>query len=87
MVQWTNLSAERREHERAAGGSMEKDTNILTIKLCKCGRAPHRKNQRNCHFCNREANAKYRRELKRMEGRLKIGGPAMKIVATQKHTS
>jgi hypothetical protein len=44
--------------------------NVLTIKLCKCGRAPHRKGQRNCHFCNREANTKYRRELKRMEAKL-----------------
>ena len=28
--------------------------------LCKCGRGPWRKGQRNCHVCNREANAKYR---------------------------
>jgi hypothetical protein len=48
--------------------------NLLVIKLCKCGRAPHRKGQRNCHHCNREANAKYRRELKRMEIRLKAAG-------------
>ena len=54
-----------------AGEDMEKDANIHVIKLCKCGRAPHRKGQRNCHFCNREANAKYRRELKRMEVRWK----------------
>ena len=40
-------------------------------RLCKCGRAPHRKGQRNCAFCNREANAKYRQSLKRMEARFK----------------
>jgi hypothetical protein len=32
--------------------------------ICKCGRAPWRKNQRNCVFCNREANRKYRESLK-----------------------
>lgn len=37
----------------------------LPVKMCKCGRAPWRKNQRNCVFCNREANAKYRESLKR----------------------
>jgi hypothetical protein len=39
-------------------------------KLCKCGRAPHRKGQRNCAYCNRDANRKYRISLKRMEARL-----------------
>lgn len=39
--------------------------------LCKCGRAPWRKGQRNCVFCNREANAKYRESLKRQVMRLK----------------
>jgi hypothetical protein len=32
--------------------------------MCKCGRAPWRKHQRNCVFCNREANRKYRESLK-----------------------
>ena len=31
--------------------------------LCKCGRGPWRKGQRNCHVCNREANKKYRLSL------------------------
>ena len=34
------------------------------LAICPCGRAPKRKNQRNCHICNVEANAKHRR-LKR----------------------
>ncbi len=43
---------------------------MVELKMCRCGRAPHRKGQRNCHVCNREANRKYRAELKRMERRL-----------------
>jgi hypothetical protein len=35
--------------------------------MCKCGRAPWRKGQRNCVACNREANRKYRESLKRFE--------------------
>jgi len=38
---------------------------------CCCGRAPHRPGQRNCRFCNREANRKYRAALKRQTRRLK----------------
>lgn len=45
--------------------------------LCKCGRAPWRRGQRNCVFCNREANRKYRESLKSQAARLKqICGPA-----------
>jgi hypothetical protein len=33
-------------------------------RLCKCGRAPWRKGQRNCGICNREANKRYRESLK-----------------------
>jgi hypothetical protein len=51
---------------------MAEETNILAVPLCKCGRAPHRPGQRNCHFCNRDANRKYRQSLKRMEARLKL---------------
>jgi hypothetical protein len=40
------------------------EDNILSVKMCKCGRAPHRKNARNCHFCHKEANKKYRKSLK-----------------------
>jgi len=43
------------------------------LRLCKCGRAPHRKGQRNCLFCNREANRKYRLSLRREEARLELG--------------
>ena len=35
------------------------------VHVCKCGRAPWRKGQRNCVLCNREANRKYRESLKR----------------------
>lgn len=45
--------------------------NILQIRMCKCGRAPHRKaltpgneEPRNCHFCHKEANTKYRRTIR-----------------------
>jgi hypothetical protein len=34
------------------------------IKMCKCGRGPWRKAQRNCLVCNREANTRYRESLK-----------------------
>lgn len=39
------------------------------LPLCKCGRGPWRKGQRNCQACNREANRKYRISLK-WSGRL-----------------
>jgi hypothetical protein len=39
----------------------------LTPRQCKCGRGPWRKGQRNCVFCNREANARYRESLRREE--------------------
>lgn len=38
--------------------------------MCKCGRAPWRKGQRNCVLCNREANRKYRESLKRDTNRV-----------------
>jgi hypothetical protein len=41
------------------------------LGLCRCGRAPRRPRQRNCRFCNREANRKYRAALKRQTRRLK----------------
>lgn len=51
---------------------------VIHIKMCKCGRAPHRKAQspnvtppRNCHFCHKEANQKYRRSVKRQVAELK----------------
>jgi hypothetical protein len=34
--------------------------------MCRCGRAPHRKGQRNCHQCNAEAAKKYRRSVKKL---------------------
>ncbi len=52
------MSDERREPERAAGNTNAKP------KMCKCGRGPWRKGQRNCIYCNREANAKYRESLR-----------------------
>lgn len=41
-------------------------------RLCKCGRAPWRKGQRNCIVCNREANRRYRDSLKRQTARLSV---------------
>jgi hypothetical protein len=32
--------------------------------LCRCGRAPRRKAQRNCHLCHAEANRRYRASVK-----------------------
>ena len=37
----------------------------ITPPLCKCGRGPWRKGQRNCLACNREANSRYRKSLKK----------------------
>lgn len=34
------------------------------LRMCKCGRGPWRKGQRNCVHCNREANCKYRKSLR-----------------------
>ena len=42
----------------------------ITPHMCRCGRAPWRPGQRNCLFCNREANKRYRESLKREEARL-----------------
>lgn len=41
------------------------NTNVLAVRMCKCGRAPHRKGQRNCHHCNRDANKRYKAQMKR----------------------
>jgi len=38
--------------------------NVVKMQMCKCGRAPHRPKARNCHFCNRDAQKKYRAALK-----------------------
>lgn len=35
------------------------------LHMCKCGRGPWRKGQRNCALCNREGNRKYRLSLKK----------------------
>jgi len=43
----------------------------VVLALCRCGRAPHRPRQRNCRYCNREANRKYRAALKRQTRQLK----------------
>ena len=43
--------------------------------LCKCGRGPWRKGQRNCLACNREANAKYRVSLKKSASGAVRGSP------------
>ena len=40
-------------------------SNVSVLALCKRHQKPLRKGQRNCHVCNREANAKYKRQLKR----------------------
>lgn len=62
LVPLANLSETCREIEPAGEGPQP---------LCKCGRGPCRKNQRNCLDCNREANAKYRAELKRQQEAIK----------------
>lgn len=55
--------------------------NLIQIRMCKCGRAPWRSKARNCHFCHKEANKKYRQSLKRdamigRETRKLVYGPA-----------
>jgi hypothetical protein len=49
--------------DEARGDEAEKSA---APRLCKCGRAPWRKGQRNCVLCNREANRKYRESLRTM---------------------
>jgi hypothetical protein len=39
--------------------------------LCRCGRAPKRKAQRNCHLCHAEANRRYRASVKQQNEALK----------------
>jgi hypothetical protein len=39
--------------------------------LCRCGRAPRRKAQRNCHLCHAEANRRYRASVKRQNEALR----------------
>lgn len=48
--------------ERIEGVDAE---NVSVLALCKRHNKPLRKGQRNCHACNREANAKYKRQMKR----------------------
>jgi hypothetical protein len=40
--------------------------------ICRCGRGPWRKGQRNCLTCNREANKRYRESLRKEEARLRL---------------
>jgi hypothetical protein len=39
--------------------------------LCRCGRAPRRKAQRNCHLCHAEANRRFRASVKQQNEALK----------------
>lgn len=39
-------------------------SNVVHLKMCRCNRAPLRRNARNCHLCHVEANKKYRRSLR-----------------------
>jgi hypothetical protein len=43
--------------------------------LCRCGRAPRRKAQRNCHLCHAEANRRYRASVKQQNEALKRAAP------------
>jgi len=43
--------------------------------LCRCGRAPRRKAQRNCHLCHAEANRRYRASVKQQNEALRRIGP------------
>lgn len=47
------------------------NTNVLLLKMCKCGRAPHRQHARNCHFCNADAQKRYRRRMLESNRKLK----------------
>lgn len=39
-------------------------SNVLVMRMCKCGRGPWRKNQRNCIHCHRDAQKKHKASLK-----------------------
>jgi hypothetical protein len=39
--------------------------------LCRCGRAPRRSGQRNCHLCHAEANRRYRASVKQQNEALR----------------
>jgi hypothetical protein len=39
--------------------------------LCRCGRAPWRPGQRNCHLCHAEANRRYRASVKQQNEALR----------------
>jgi hypothetical protein len=56
---------ERPDKLRSAEQGGEAVSITAELPLCKCGRGPWRKGQRNCLTCNREANKKYRVSLKR----------------------
>jgi len=45
--------------------------------LCRCGRAPRRKAQRNCHLCHAEANRRYRASVKQQNETLKRIDPSV----------
>ncbi len=56
----------------AAGAPAEACGCETGARLCKCGRGPWRKGQRNCLTCNREANKRYRESLKIGVAKLRV---------------
>lgn len=45
---------------------------VIQMPMCKCGRAPWRKGQKNCHFCNLEAGRKFKAELRKQSDRVNL---------------
>jgi hypothetical protein len=56
------------KHPEEPGDSGEQ---AVGQSLCRCGRAPRRKAQRNCHLCHAEANRRYRASVKQQNEALK----------------
>jgi hypothetical protein len=60
------------KHPEKPGDPGEQPNDQTTMScLCRCGRAPRRKAQRNCHLCHAEANRRYRASVKQQNEALK----------------
>jgi hypothetical protein len=61
-------AADMQKHPENPGDPSEQ---TLVSCLCRCGRAPRRKAQRNCHLCHAEANRRYRASVKQQNEALR----------------
>jgi len=56
------------KHPEKSGEASEQ---TMVSCLCRCGRAPRRPGQRNCHLCHAEANRRYRASVKQQNEALR----------------